>query len=138
MNLAFLQKNTDTHNMNNTVSALIAVVDATAFSSAEKQTLVALVQSRRASNDDDSESPAPAAAADVTCGSDRVPDVLSDLVDNAQTQMDDTRLAPSDAAHSFALLRQFIENELTQDSKALTEKTLEVFHGPYLDRVAHV
>ena len=49
-----------------------------------------------------------------------------------------TRHALSDAAHSFALLTQFIENELTQDSKALTEKTLEVFHGPYLDRVAHV
>ena len=37
MNLAFLQKNTDTHKMINTVSALNAVADATAFSSAEKQ-----------------------------------------------------------------------------------------------------
>ena len=138
MNLAFLQKNTDTHNMNNTVSALIAVADATALSSADKQKLVALVQSRQASNSDDSESPALAAAADVTRGSDIVPDVLGDLVDNAQTQLDDTRVALSDAAHSFALLRQFIENELTQDSKALTKKRLEVFHGPYLDRVAHV
>ena len=27
MNLAFLQKNTDTHNMNNTVSALIGLVE---------------------------------------------------------------------------------------------------------------
>ena len=101
MNLAFLQKNTDTHNMNNTVSALIAVADATTVSSAEKQTLVALVQSRRASNDDDSESPAPAVAADVTRGSDRVRDVLSDLVDNAQTQLDDTRLALSDCCSQF-------------------------------------
>ena len=41
LNLAFLQKNTDTQNMNNTVSALSAVADATAFSSAEKQELVA-------------------------------------------------------------------------------------------------
>ena len=75
---------------------------------------------------------------DVQCAKLDFSDVLSDSVDNAQTQLDDTSLALSDAAHSFALLRQFIENELTQDSKALTEKTLEVFHGPYLDQVAHV
>ena len=127
MNLAFLQKNTDTHNMNNTVSALIAVAGATAFSSSENQNWWQLVHSRQASNDDVSESPALAAAAEVTRGSDRVPDVLSDSVDNAQTQLDDTRVALSGAAHSFALVRQSIENELRQDSRALTEKTLEVF-----------
>ena len=42
------------------------VVDAAAFSSAEKQELVALVQSRQASDVDDSELSAPAAA--VLCG----------------------------------------------------------------------
>ena len=51
MNLAFLQENTDTYNMNNTVSALSAVADATAFSSAEKQKLVPLVLSRQARNE---------------------------------------------------------------------------------------
>ena len=37
LNLAFLQENTDTYNMNNTVSALSAVADATAFSSREAE-----------------------------------------------------------------------------------------------------
>ena len=42
-----MQKNIDTYNMNNTVSSLSAVADATAFSSAEKEKLVALVQAGR-------------------------------------------------------------------------------------------
>ena len=54
------------------VSALTAVVDEAAFSSAEKQVLVALVQSRQASDDDDSELSAPAAAVYVSHSSDFV------------------------------------------------------------------
>ena len=52
--------------MHNAVAVLTAVVDAAAFKSAEKQKLVALVQSRRASDDDDSELFARAAAAYVS------------------------------------------------------------------------
>ena len=59
------------------VSALTAVVDVAAFSSAEKQELVALVQSRQASDVDDSELSAPAAAVYVSHSSDFV-DVLND------------------------------------------------------------
>jgi len=119
-NPAFLQKNIDTRNMNNVVSALTAVVDAAAFSSAEKQKLVALVQSRQASDDDDSELSAPAAAAYVSHSSDIV-DVLNDLLDKAQTQLDETRHAESNAAHNFALLKQSLEDQLKQDNKALTK-----------------
>ena len=82
--------NIDTRNMNNVVSALTAVIDAAAFSSAEKQKLVALVQSRQASDDDDSELSAPAAAAYVSHSSDIV-DVLNDLMDKVQTQLEETR-----------------------------------------------
>ena len=81
--------------------------------------MVALVQSRQASNDDDSESPALAAAADVNRSSDRLSDVLNDLMDSAQTQLDDTRHALSDAAHSFVLLMQSLEDQLTQDNKTV-------------------
>ena len=49
--------------MNNVVVVRIAVVDAAAFSCAEKQKLIALLQSRQASDDVDSELSAPVAAA---------------------------------------------------------------------------
>eukprot|EP00450_Noctiluca_scintillans_P002421 CAMPEP_0194482150 /NCGR_PEP_ID=MMETSP0253-20130528/4235_1 /TAXON_ID=2966 /ORGANISM="Noctiluca scintillans" /LENGTH=688 /DNA_ID=CAMNT_0039321673 /DNA_START=47 /DNA_END=2116 /DNA_ORIENTATION=+ len=117
-NPAFLQKKIDTRNMNNVISALSAVVDAAAFSSADKQKLVALVQSRQASDDGDSEFSAPAAAAYASHSSDIV-DVLNDLLDKAQTQLDETRHAESNAAHNFALLRQSLEDQLAQDNKAL-------------------
>ena len=55
------------------------VVDAAAFSSAEKQGLVALVQSRQASDVDDSDLSAPAAAVYVSHSSD-FEDVLNDLL----------------------------------------------------------
>ena len=50
-NAAFLQKKIDTRNLNNVVAALTAVVDAGAFSSVDKQKLVALLQSRQSSDD---------------------------------------------------------------------------------------
>merc|ERR1712136_478448 len=95
-------------------------VDAAAFSSADKQKLVALVQSRQASDDDDSELSAPAAAVYVSHSSDIV-DVLNNLLDKAQNQLDETLHAESNAAHNFALLKQSLEDQLTQDNKALTK-----------------
>ena len=56
---------------------------------------------------------------------------------DAQTQLVDTCHAESNAVCGSALLKQSIENQLTQDSKALT-KTLEVTHNQYLDRLALV
>merc|ERR1712136_682181 len=83
-NPAFLQEKIDTQNMNNVVAALTAVVDAASFSSVDKQKLVALVQSRQSSNDDDDELSAPVAAA-YKSHSSNIVDVLNDLLDKAQT-----------------------------------------------------
>ena len=102
------------------MSALTAVVDVAAFSSAEKQELVGLVQSRQASDVDDSELSAPAAAVYVSHSSDFV-DVLNDLLDKAQTLLDVMRHAESSAVHNFALLKHSLEDQLTQDNKALTK-----------------
>ena len=105
------------------VSVLTAVVDVAAFSSAEKQKLVALVQSRQARDVDDSELSAPAAAVYVSHSSDTV-DVLNDLLDKAQTLLDVARHAESNAAHNFALLKQSLD-QLTQDIKALTKAKVD-------------
>ena len=106
--------------MNNVVAVLIAVVDAAAFSSAEKQKLVALMQSSQPRDEADSELSAPGAAACVSHSSDIV-DVSKDLVDEAQTQLDETRHAESSAAHNFALLQQSLDAQSTQDNMALSQ-----------------
>ena len=117
-NPAFLQKKIDTRNINNVISALTAVIDAAPFPSADKQKSVALVRGRQASDDDDSEISVPSAAAYVSHSSDIV-DVLNDLLDKAEAQLDETRHADLNAAHNFALLKQSLEDQLAQDSKAL-------------------
>jgi len=124
-NPAFLQKKIDTQNMNNVVAALTAVVDAAAFSSVDKQKLVALVQSRQSSNDDDDELSAPVAAA-YKSHSSNIVDVLNDLLDKAQTELDDTRHAESNAAHNFALLKQSLEDQLAQLNKDLEKAKADV------------
>ena len=66
-----------------------------------------------------------------------MPVVVRRVCMDAQTQFVDTCHAESNAVCGSALLKQSIENQLTQDSKALT-KTLEVTHSQYLDRLALV
>ena len=117
-NPAFLHKKIDTRNINNVISALTAVIDAAPFPSADKQKSVALVRGRQASDDDVSDLSAPAAAAYVSHSSDIV-DVLNDLLDKAEAPLDETRHADLNAAHNFALLKQSLEDQLAQDSKAL-------------------
>ena len=64
------QRKTDTHSLNRVVGTLTAAIDAADFSSDEKEKLVALVQSRQSSNNDENEFPGH--------GSDMI-DVLTDL-----------------------------------------------------------
>ena len=76
----------NTPNINDDVSAVAAVFDATAFSNVVREQLVAVVQSSQASEDDNSEVIVPATATHVGHGSDTV-DVLDDSVDKALTQL---------------------------------------------------
>ena len=119
-NIAFLYKKIDSRYMNNVIAA--------AFPSADEQKKVALVQSRQASDVCDREFPAPWAAAHASLSSDIV-DVIKDLMDNAQTQLDDTPHAESNAAYNFALFGQSLE-ELTQDNKAITKANKSDFPHP--------
>lgn len=51
--------------------------------------------------------------------------VLQQVCMDAQTQLDDTRFALSDAAHSFAQHKQSIENHLTQGPR----RTISFLHA---------
>ena len=108
----------DMQYMNNVVAVLTAVVDAAAFSSVDKQKWVALVQSRPSSNDVDDELSAPVVVA-CKSHSSNIADVLSDSLDKAQTELDDTRHAESNAAHNFSMLQQALEDQLALELVAL-------------------
>ena len=89
--------------LNNFISTVSAVVDAAAFSSTE----LALDQSRH----DDREFSAPAAAAHSSLSSDTA-DVLHDLLDRAQTQLDETSHPEPKVA---------LGDQLAKDSQALAK-----------------
>ena len=77
------QRKTDTHSLNRVVETLTAMIDAANFSSDDREKLVALVQSRQSSNNDENEFPGH--------GSDMI-DVLTDLQKKGQTELDHTSL----------------------------------------------
>ena len=74
------------------------------FVGVDKQKVVALVQSRPSSNVDANELPAPVVG---TCKShsSNIVDVLSGLLDKAQSDFDDTCHAESNDAHNFSMLQ---------------------------------
>ena len=103
-------------NMNNVVAVLTAVVVAAAFSSVDKQKLVALVQGRPSSNDDDEELFARVVVACKSRSSNIVV-VLSDSLDKAQTKIATTPATPSRtlltaSRCSSSLLRTSLHNSM--------------------------
>ena len=96
----------DTSNMQGLVSAMSAIVDAAAFSSADKTKLVALVQAKQSSDSDDGEIGAPAAAVYKT-HSGGILDVLEDLKEKAEEQLSNLRKEETNTKHNFDMLKQF-------------------------------
>ena len=86
---------------------------------------MALVQSRPSSNDDDGELSAPVFVACKSHSSSMV-DVLSDVLDKAQTEFDDTRHVESNAAHNFSMLHQSLEDQLAQLNRDLKKAKVDV------------
>ena len=58
--------------------------------------------------------------------SSNIVDVLSDLLDKAQTELDDTRHAESNAAHNFSMHQQSLEDQLAQLNRAFTKAKADV------------
>merc|ERR1719414_2670804 len=110
----------DTSSLNNVLSSLGAVVDAVAFSTADKQKLLALVQSQQSADDD--EVGAPAAAVYKT-HSTNILDVLSDLKDKAEGQLSDLRKAESNEKHNYNMLKQSLDDQIAYDTKVKAEAT---------------
>jgi len=115
-NPALLQKSVAS-NMQGLVSTLSTVIDAVAFSSTDRQKLMALVQSKQTAEEDDDELGAPAAAVYKTHSS-SILDVLEDMKDKAEEELSNLRKSEMEALHSFEMMKQ----SLTDQSAALTKE----------------
>jgi len=113
----------DTSSLDSVLSALGAVVNAVAFSNADKQKLLALVQSQQNSDDEGpNEAPGAPEAAVYKTHSTGILDVISDLKEKAEGQLSDLRKAESNTRHNFEMLKQSLEDQIAADTKAKNEE----------------
>merc|ERR1719352_2280353 len=82
---------------------------------------MALVQQKQASDDEDEELGAPAAAV-YKSHSGGIFDVLEDMKEKAEGQLNDLRKAESTAKHNFNMLKQSLTDEMEADQKDMDEE----------------
>jgi chromosome segregation ATPase len=111
----------DTKNLDSIVKSLGAVINAAGFSSQDSKNLVALVQSQQASDSDDLELGAPAAAVYKTHSS-SIFDVLEDLKEKAEGQLAELRKAESGAKHNYNMLKQSLTDQMEADTKDMDDE----------------
>merc|ERR1719231_1533187 len=112
----------DTKNLDSVISALGVVINAASFSSNDQSKLMALVQQRSATDDEDLQEPGAPASAAYKTHSTSVFDVLEDMKEKAETQLADLRKAESTAQHNFDMLKQSLTDEIEADNKDMEEE----------------
>jgi len=107
--------------LSNTLNALSEVLDAAAMPATDAKKLLALVQSHDASENDDMDLVAPAAATYKT-HSGGIIDVLEDLKEKAEGELADVRKAEVNAKHNYEMLAQSLQDQMNQDSKDMDDE----------------
>merc|ERR1719191_1150845 len=116
---AFVQVNLS--GMDGLIKSLATLVEATSLSSADKDKLISFAQDQQADADDDDAPGSPAAAVYKT-HSTGIFDVLEDLKEKAEGQLAALRKAESNTKHNFNLLKQSLDDQITDETKHLTEE----------------
>mmetsp|Transcript_111733 Transcript_111733/g.271434 ORF Transcript_111733/g.271434 Transcript_111733/m.271434 type:complete len:749 (+) Transcript_111733:2-2248(+) len=98
------------------LSSLGALVDAAAFSAADKSRLVALVQSRQSGEAEDEDLGAPAASV-YKSHSSGILDVLEDMKEKAEEELGSLRKAETNSKHNYGMLKQSLEDQMAADTK---------------------
>jgi len=111
----------DTSSLTSLMSSLSVVIDAAAFTTSDKQKLVALVQSQQGSDADDADVGAPAAAVYKT-HSTSIVEVLEGMKEKAEAQLSDLRKAETNTQHNYNMLKQSLEDQAAADEKDLAEE----------------
>jgi hypothetical protein len=100
--------------MSEMMKSLNLIIDASSIGQSDKQKLVALVQSKEDSEDDDSEDAPSAANYEKKSGS--IVDVLVDMKDKAETQLADLRKAERTSKQNYGKLKQTLTANLANDN----------------------
>jgi hypothetical protein len=108
---ALLQTPVDMKNLQGLMKTLSIVIDAAALSSQDKKSLIALVQSKEDSDDDDAEFGAPAPDA-YKSHSGGIVEVLEDMKEKAEGELSEARKAESNSQHNYDMLKQGIVDEI--------------------------
>merc|ERR1719297_150082 len=108
----------DTSSTERLVQTLGAVIDAAGFAGADKQKLVALVQSQ---SSDDQEPGAPESAV-YKSQSSGIVDVLEDMKEKAEGSLSDLRKEETNSKHNFEMLKQSLEDQMTADTKDMEDE----------------
>merc|ERR1719461_2047615 len=109
----------DTSSLDSILKSFDEVVNAASFSSADKNRLVALVQSQQ--RDEDGELGAPAASVYKT-HSTNIVEVLEDLKERAEEELSGLRKAEGTTQHNYAMLKQSLEDSIAADTQASDEE----------------
>lgn len=117
---AMLQAKLDTKDVKNLVRTMSTLVDAAALTLHDRNKLIGLVQSSQDEAEDEFDMGAPAPQA-YASHSESIIDVLTDLKQKAELQLDESRKEEMNAKHNFALLKQSLEDQISIDTKELTD-----------------
>jgi hypothetical protein len=108
---ALLQQPIDTKTVESLIKGVSVVIDAAAFSSADKQKLLGLIQNMQGDENDDADLGAP--APDVyKSHSGGVVDTLTSLKDDAEGELSEARKAEANTQHNYDMLKQGLTDEI--------------------------
>merc|ERR1719210_2476662 len=111
----------DASSLDGLLKAMGEVINAAAFAVADKQKLLALVQSQQGDSADDDAPGAPAPAVYKT-HSTNILDVLEDLKEKAEEQLSSLRKAFSNSKHNYDMLKQSLEMQMADDTKHMNDE----------------
>ena len=110
------------NSLNAIVEILTTVIDDTDISSADREKMIALVQSRQSSNNDENEF----AEHDL-----HIINVRTDLSKKIQTEFDDTHYSGLNGEQNFPIPKESLENQRIEDDKAWEKTKVERFDGDW-------
>jgi len=107
----------DTSHMNSVIQGLKSILDAASIGAGDQKLLTGLLQNQQGGDEDDLSFGAPAAAAYKSHGG-GIMDVLEDLKEKAESELADLRMAESNAAHNYDMLKQSLTDQIGADNNA--------------------
>merc|ERR1719160_1853985 len=108
---ALLQQPIDTANIDSLLKGVGVVIEAAAFTGADKQKLLGLIQNMQGDENDDAELGAPAPDA-YKSKSGGIVDALTDMKDKAEGELSEARKAEANAQHNYDMLKQGLTDEI--------------------------